>query len=91
MILVRDDVSFFINNDYTQYFRNMECPDEHYFINLFIIFRKKFIKQQINFCNPILERTQAIEFNYISKKMLEQIKGAGFLFMRKIKKNTIFE
>jgi len=90
MILIREDVEWFIQNDYTKYFERMECPDEHYFINIMIyLYRKKFIKQQTHFCNTILSRTQAIHFPYISKELIIKCKCYGFLFLRKVSENTI--
>lgn len=89
MMLIRDDVSRFIREDYTEYFKELECPDEHYFINIMInLFKKRFIIKQITFCNPILDRTQALEFNNINNDFINTIKGLGFLFMRKVGKNS---
>jgi len=90
MILVRHDVGLIINNDYTLHFKNIECPDEHYFINILLyIFKRHIIKNQINFCNYDLNKTQALEFNNISEEFINNIKKHGFLFMRKVNKNSI--
>lgn len=92
MMLIREDVERFIKEDYVEYFRELECPDEHYFINIIInFFKKKFIMKQITFCNPILDRTQALEFNNITNDFLNKVRDLGFLFMRKVKKNSIIE
>ena len=90
MMLIREDVEWFIRNDFTKHFARMECPDEHYFINIIIyMYQKKCLKQQIHFCNPVLSRTQAIEFTHISPTLIQQCKSYGFLFLRKVSKNTI--
>jgi hypothetical protein len=92
MILIKNDVIDLLNNNYTLYFNNMQCPDEHYFINILLnILKKKIIKQQINFCNYDLNKTQAIEFNLIDKNLLDKVRSYGFLFMRKINKNSIID
>ena len=89
MILVQDDVYQFIKNDYTIYFNNITCPDEHYFINIILyILNKNIIKKQITFCNYDFTKTQALEFNNISKNFIERIRNYGFLFMRKINKKS---
>ena len=85
MILVKDDVKDLINNDLTNYFKNMICPDEHYFINtLLYIFKKDIIKQQTHFCNYDLRKTQALTFKNIDNNLIDKIKQKGFLFMRKV-------
>ncbi len=89
MILTREDVEWLIKNDYTEYFKNMECPDEHYFVNIFLyIYNKEFIRQQINFCNPDLQKTQAITHYKIDKHFIMRNRNIGFLFCRKIHKYT---
>lgn len=92
MILIKDDVEKLIKFDYTSYFYNMTCPDEHYFINIIqYIFKNKIIKNQINFCNTDFTKTQALEFKNINKKLIDYIRQNGFLFMRKVNKNSIIE
>lgn len=89
MILTKKDINLLIENDMTFYFNNIECPDEHYFINLFLnIFKINFIKKQINFCNVDFNKTQALEFNNINNIFINKIRNYGFLFMRKINYNS---
>ena len=89
MILTREDVKFFIRNDITEHFKNMQCSDEHYFINILLnILNKNVIKKQINFCNTDFHKTQALEFYNISKYFIEKIRNYGFLFMRKVNMNS---
>lgn len=88
MILVKEDVEILIKQDLTQYFTRMECPDEHYFINVLLhIFQKKIIKQQTHFCNPDLNKTQALEFTNINKLFIDNVRSKLFLFMRKVSNN----
>ena len=90
MILINSDVQLLLNNNLVDHFRYMESPDEHYFINIFLnIFKCKIIKNQINFCNYDLQKTQALEFNNIDIQIINYIRKYGFIFMRKINKNTI--
>lgn len=56
MMLTRDDVYKFIKEDYTEYFKGLECPDEHYFINVMInLFKIRFIIKQITFVIQIYQ------------------------------------
>lgn len=85
MILIKDDVKLLIENDMTYYFKNMECPDEHYFINILLyIFKKNIIKSQTHFCNFDNTKTQALEFKNINFNLIQYIKNKGYLFMRKV-------
>ncbi len=89
MILIREDVKWLIENNYTNDFENMLCPDEHYFVNLFLyVYQKEFIRQQTHFCNPHLQRTQAIYYPLLSNSMIQKIREMGFLFMRKVDDQT---
>ena len=59
MVLTVDDVILFINNDLTEHFKKMECPDEHYFVNILNnIFKKKFFKKQKTNINIIFRINQ---------------------------------
>ena len=91
MILIKDDVKDLINNDLTSYFKNMVCPDEHYFINILLyVFKKDIIKQQTHFCNYDLQKTQALEFKNIGQDFINNIKNRGFLFMRKVNNDSFY-
>jgi len=85
MILTNQDVMILIKNDMTEHFKNMPCPDEHYFINvLLFIMNRKIIRQQVTFCNYDLYKTQAIEFNNVDEMFIKNTRMMGFLFMRKV-------
>ena len=87
MLLTKEDVKWFIENDYTEDFKNLECPDEHYFINLFLhIYKKEFIKQQILYCNNDISRTQAENFYIVNKYVINRVRVLGCLFLRKVNK-----
>jgi hypothetical protein len=89
MILVRSDIELLINRNLTAYFSKMECPDEHYFINVLLyVFNRHIIKQQTHYCNPDLNKTQALEFNNVDRNFIEHIRSKLFLFMRKITNNS---
>ena len=63
MLLIKDDVELILKNDFTEYFSNLQCPDEHYFINVLLnIYKKNIIKSQTHFCNFDLSKTQALNF-----------------------------
>jgi|688.fasta_scaffold94412_4 hypothetical protein len=90
MILDRNHAIYFINKiEYLNLFKYIECPDEHYFINIINAFFTKSeldkIKNiQICFCNFNLNNTQAINHKIITKELLNNLKNAGYLFIRKI-------
>jgi len=85
MILTKEDTLLIIKNDFTKYFENVQCPDEHYFINIFnYILKKSIIHSQTHFCNFNLNKTQALTFQSPSDKLLDIIRKQGFLFMRKV-------
>jgi len=85
MILTKDDVKLLISNDLTEHFKYMQCPDEHYFVNILPnILKKRFIKKQIHFCNHDLQKTQALEYHIIDKYFIDNMRKYGFLFMRKV-------
>ena len=92
MILVRDDVNYLINNDLKAHFYKMNCPDEHYFINILInIINKNIIKKQTTFCNNDFSKTQALEFININSNFITQLRRYGFLFMRKVNLKSIID
>lgn len=85
MVLIKDDVRKIITHNFTNYFSNMVCPDEHYFINILLyLLDSKIIFNQIVFCNYNLNATQGLEFNYVDEKLIKSIRSMGFLFMRKV-------
>ena len=92
MILVREDVEELIKYNYTHYFKNMECPDEHYFINILLyVLKKKIIKKATHFCNNDLNKTQALEFKNVDNIFINNIRNLGFLFMRKLNYSSIID
>jgi hypothetical protein len=89
MILINEDLQFLLKNNYIYEFKNMECPDEHYFINILSGLHNKIIfKNQITFCNYDVQKTQALEFKIVNKDFIEYIRVGQFLFMRKVTKNS---
>ena len=88
MILDRDTVSFFLKYNFTDHFKRMQCPDEHYFINMILLHKIPFNNRQICFCNPVLTRTQAIVQKSLTTDHVRQLLNYGFMFARKIDKTT---
>lgn len=92
MILVRDDVNYLINNDLTVHFYKMNCPDEHYFINILIsIINRNIIKKQTTFCNNDFSKTQALEYININSNFITELRRYGFLFMRKVNVKSLID
>ena len=89
MILIRRDAEMYVNKSMIGEWSRVICADEHYFINNAIhIFKMDILKVQINFCNINLNRTQALTFNNVTINFTNQLRERGFLFMRKIDKNS---
>ncbi len=89
MVLIRNDVELLINNDCTSHFKDMECPDEHYFINILNgLFKKKLLLKQTHFCNYDFNKTQALEFINVNSLLINYLRNYGFLFMRKVNKKS---
>ena len=85
MILIKEDIELLLKNDFTTYFSNLQCPDEHYFINVLLnIYKKNIIKSQTHFCNFDVSKTQALNFKNVNESFIKNIKNMGFLFMRKV-------
>ena len=91
MILTRDSVKLILeNSSYIPLFKNIQCSDEHYFINLFKILNYKYYDHQIMFCNTNLKNTQALTFNNINIDFINKLKNNGFYFLRKLNNKTIY-
>ena len=87
MILTRNDVEFFIQNkELIQHFNKMECPDEHYFINVMRMVRREYYNHQIMFCNYNTNNTQALNFNLLDLNLIKLLKEKEYYFIRKINK-----
>lgn len=85
MILTREDVKIFIENSYlTKHFKNMECPDEHYFINIMRLLKRDFYNHQIMFCNTDIHKTQALTFTSLDKHFIDFLKKKEYYFIRKL-------
>jgi hypothetical protein len=91
MILKRDTVKHFIENDYTHIFGdNFNVPDEHYFINIINKFNISFINKKITYVNWS-EKSDLIKYKKLPKtyskltnENIENILKSGVLFMRKV-------
>jgi hypothetical protein len=91
MVLKRDTVKFFIENDYTHIFGdNSIVSDEHYFINIINKFNISFINKMITYVNWN-EKSDLTKYNKLPKtyskltnENIENILKSGTLFMRKV-------
>ena len=99
MLLKRDTVKFFIENDYTHIFGNNSwIADEHYFINIMNKFNISFINKMITYANwnegSDLEKYRGLPwspktYSKLTNEMVENILKSGALFMRKISPECI--
>jgi len=91
MLLKRNTVKFFIENDYTHIFGNdfVFC-DEHYFTNIISKFNIPFINRLVTYVNwsekSDLEKYRPFPKTYskLTNDIIENILKSDYLFMRKI-------
>ena len=84
MVLKRETVNFFIENDFTHVFgNNFSAPDEHYFVNTCIKFNISFVNRRITFTNW-KEKSDSRKFKKLPKTychltnlMVDDIKKLG--------------
>jgi len=91
MVLKRDTVKFFCENDYTHIFGdNFIVPDEHYFINIINKFNISLINKRITYVNwsenSDLEKYKKLPKTYskLTNKNIRKILKSDALFMRKV-------
>jgi hypothetical protein len=91
MILKRDTVNFFINNDYTHIFGyNFTIPDEHYFINIMNKYNISYINKKITYVNWNEEsdsnknRETPETYDNLTNNVINTILETKCLFMRKV-------
>jgi hypothetical protein len=91
MILKRDTVKHFIENDYTHIFGdNFVVPDEHYFINIINKFNISFINKKITYVNWSENsdlkkyKNKPKTYSKLTNENIENILKSGALFMRKV-------
>ena len=91
MLLKRDTVKFFIENDYTHIFgNNFFAPDEHYFINIINKFNISYVDKIITYVNwnefsdSIFFRLKPKTYLKLTDEMIKNILKFDTLFMRKI-------
>jgi hypothetical protein len=91
MILKRNTIKFFIDNDYTYIFGNeFIVPDEHYFINIILKYNIPFINKSITFINreegSDLKKYRKFPKTYskLTNEMIKKILQIDTLFMRKV-------
>jgi len=90
MILDRNHALYFAGKtQYLNLFKYMECPDEHYFINIVnAVFPDQEIGNvkdiQICFCSFRLTNTQGVDHKIVSKGLVDKLRNMGYFFMRKV-------
>ena len=91
MVLKRDTVQHFIENDYTHIFgNNFLCPDEHYFINIINKFNISFINKKITYVNWSEKsdskkyREKPKTYSKLTNDNIVNILKSDVFFMRKV-------
>ena len=88
IILNRQTVEYFINNNFTYLFSdNFYAPDEHYFINLCNKFNIPYVKSVIDYSKWEWNHQGKPKTYYtLTNEEVNQIRNEGCIFMRKISK-----
>ena len=91
MLLKRNTVKFFIENDYIHIFgNNFIVPDEHYFINIINKFNISFINRKITYANWNEDsdlkkyKKRPKTYSKLTNEIIENILKYDVLFMRKV-------
>jgi hypothetical protein len=91
MILNRDTINFFIENDYTHIFgENSIVPDEHYFINIMNKFQISYKNKKMTYTNwhqkseSVKNRMFPKTYDILTNDMVYEILNSECLFMRKV-------
>lgn len=87
MLLVREDVRFFIGQDLTNYFSKIAVADEHYFISLLVLNKKykNIINKKITYCDWSDSSSMHPKiYNTININFIYKLQKEGYLFLRKI-------
>ena len=85
---------FLVTNDYTDLYRNMFCPDEHYFANVLDKFNKPYNDRKltcVDWNNPSLDpkyRPYPKTFTKLELSDIKKCRTTGALFLRKIVPET---
>jgi len=86
IILNRQTVEFFINNDFTFLFNdNFYAPDEHYFVNLCNKFNIRYFSSRINYAHwEWNHEGRPKTYNELTIQEVMNLRKDGYMFMRKI-------
>jgi hypothetical protein len=91
MLLKRNTVKKFIENDYTDIFgKKFNVPDEHYFINIIHKFNIPFINRKITYVNwnensdSKKYKSKPKTYSKLTNEMIENILKSDVFFMRKV-------
>ena len=89
MLLKRDCVKFFLENDYTNIFGNrFKIPDEHYFINIMNKFNIHSISKCVTYVNwPQHQCLHPKLYLNLTNNIISDILNTNALFMRKVHQN----
>jgi len=71
-------------------FDRVFASDEHYFINMCILYKVPFVNCRRTFVEFDHDRSHPKVFHEISLGFLTELRSKGYLFMRKIRKPTLF-
>jgi hypothetical protein len=100
MCLTKKDASFFVDNDYTEVFKDCWAVDEHYFCNIIHKNNIKHLNRVITFANwnepsdnPKSRGGNQRDFpkthNSLSIQQIQLARNTGAFFMRKIPKHCV--
>lgn len=89
MLLLRNDVIFFISQDLTNYFSATPASDEHYFISLMVLYKKykNIINKKITYCDWSDQSSMHPKiYDKLNINFIHKLQKEGYLFIRKVGK-----
>jgi len=94
MALNYDTAKYIVQNDYTNLYKDMSCPDEHYFANILDKFDIPYYNRKLTFDdwnNPSLDpkyRPYPQTYTDLNSSNLQNARRTGALFIRKVVPET---
>ena len=89
-VLTRDAAELCARGLHIKDFERVFASDEHYFINVCALYRVPFLNTRRTFVEFDHDRSHPKVFHEISLRFLADLRTRGYLFLRKIRRPTLF-
>lgn len=89
-VLHREAAELCAQGRHMKEFERVFASDEHYFINICALYRMPFLNTRRTFVEFDHDRSHPKVFHELSLRFLQELRKQGYLFMRKIRRPTLF-